>query len=62
MYAALCCPLLRTKPPTSPPNTTPQVAVGVLLKTLTETGGTHAMAVALVALVCLYVAGFAWSW
>jgi hypothetical protein len=39
-----------------------QVAVGVMLKSLTEGAGSHAMAVALVALVCIYVAGFAWSW
>jgi hypothetical protein len=40
----------------------PQVAVGVMLKSLTEGAGSHAMAIALVALVCIYVAGFAWSW
>lgn len=39
-----------------------QVAVGVMLKSLTEGAGSHAMAIALVALVCIYVAGFAWSW
>uniref|UniRef100_A0A383WEJ5 Major facilitator superfamily (MFS) profile domain-containing protein n=1 Tax=Tetradesmus obliquus TaxID=3088 RepID=A0A383WEJ5_TETOB len=39
-----------------------EVVVGFLIKQNFETPGNDALASAIIALICLYVAGFAWSW
>jgi hypothetical protein len=40
-----------------------QIAVAMLLRQTTSGSGTSpAIATALVAMICLYVAAFAWSW
>lgn len=39
-----------------------EVLVGILIKLNFENGTTPAMANGIIALICLYVAGFAWSW
>jgi hypothetical protein len=39
-----------------------EVVVGLLIKQSFEAPGNDAMNTAIIALICLYVAGFAWSW
>jgi hypothetical protein len=39
-----------------------EVVVGILIKKNFESPGNDALASGIIALICLYVAGFAWSW